>query len=434
MGLLDQFEDTNDSFSITESIKTSLETNITQEINTNSNILCRNIIVIDDAENCHISGIRQVCDASIIAKTVANEVDIQRYERTIARDVEEKFNLYIDEKLKDFADRWPEITDWKGKEPVSNIIKLTIESVAEVALHLRTDCSRNIAANNFFFLDNVTCTDLAKIQGSSQEINASIVSECAVNSAVRNEGSLNVASSISQQLEISTMKSDDMFTVLFLMLLFPFLLFLLPFIIRKSKTTLTPLITVIAIILVIVMIVWWPGYYAIEWGVWPWPYPGSTVRDSNGDLLCDQGKITKNVFMNEFVWFDAKCVASDADPCTPEDQLVHYSKCGLFGGKCDDPILQSDTDAYMAAANACAEAPISLGCEHKKLVTVFSDKGYPGCSYCGSTGLYAKEGELCDPDKFNLDKYASLELVCPENDGNCIESESEYVAASRTNV
>lgn len=415
-------------------IKETLEMDISQKINTGSNIMCRNIIVVNEVENCNLSGFKQVCDASIIAQTVTNEIDIRRYERTIKRSLDEQFDILIDDKVKEFEKNWEEMQkEIKDKKVVSNTSKLTIETSAEVVLRLRTDCSRNISANNMVLFDNVTCTDLAQIKGNTQEINASIISECAVNSALRNEGSLAVYDTLVQQLRYTTMKSDDMFSIIFLMLFLPFLLFLLPWIIRKSKTTKTPLISVLIIVFVATLIVWWPGYFAIEWGIWPWPYPGSTVKDKNGQMLCENGKLMKNLFVNKLVWFDGNCIASGADPCNVDDQLMFYPQCGLLGGGCDDPMLNTDKNAYIAAATACAGAPLSLGCRTEDLAKIFSDNtsnAYPGCTYCAQTGLFAKEGMGCDPANFKFDKYGSFTLVCPENDPDCIEDEAAYASVS----
>lgn len=336
---------------------------LTSTIDNATSAFCQNVQEVVNTKGCTVNFATQVCDASIVASLMAsNTLTAETMQDLYKSTVQDASFVNEQSAAKALFD--------EEYSNVSNHEKNKINMTANVALHLYTDCTRNISNVNLQSVRDTECEEYNVINFAAQTSSSSIIADCAIEQAGTSKAS-QFLTAISQQTASVTKKGGYMWDLIILLLMIPLLLFLIPYAIRKGFTKgmsgRTKVAFALSIITLIIATVWWPGFLSYRLGVFPWPYPWDQrpMGDDQGPVCGPTGEITRNdMIVNQFMWWDNECLVStqggqQPGVCTTSEQSIHYEQCGLFNttNPCDDTDFLSDSVLYRDYLAACARGP-----------------------------------------------------------------------------
>ncbi len=434
--------------------------NISSVVDNNVKVRCENIQTIKNStlDNCKVNFSEQTCAASVMSNFVGSNV----------LDVKLVQDVYKDS-LQDVEDDQTNEDYGAGtnKSYKSQFEYNKIRVINDTVMHLYTDCSRNVNAINEQSIENTTCSGASEINFAAQVNTPTVVADCAADQAGNLEASQFLTALSTQKAKTTQTNSGGLMGFVLLLLMIPLLLFLIPFAIRKgfsfgarSMNGKTIVGLICLVMLLLALVIWWPGWFSKELGVWPYPFPYYNVAPEaagGGGSRCIGGTLAPGLkFLNTGIFWDNLCLVSDDfDNCDDEKRVVSYDMCGLFAKnqtvQCDDPDFIADRDAFIQAHKACETVsgsifdfctPISIAGE------VFPDektfeRPYGECKKCNSgpaNGFYINAEAECSSARFDLNRWAALgevsggnykmvENICPDGDTNCVATEEELFAA-----
>lgn len=424
---------------IEEELYNIMNQNLSSTVNASQNVACTNIQeIVDSTINCTVNFAKQACDASILANIAVSN----SFENKVVQEMYRKSTQKASYENSQSA--FKQLLDKPGN--VSNFAKHINKQITNIQMHLKTDCSQNIVNTNSQRIANVICN--GEVNFDEQDIKTEVISECVVNQAGKNEAS-QALTAISEQ-EASMVKSGGyMWDIILLMLMFPLMLFLIPLAIRKGFSAFGSkdydrrpgLIFWMTILLILSLGLWWPGWAAINYGMWPF-VPAAHVSEA-GQQKCVDGKLEEGLVVNKYMWWDQNCLnASDGgqNPVTCTDTLraQHYESCGLFAdvNGCDDPAFIQDREAYTNYIKVCSRIPDGLVtyCRPTDLANhVFNTKSSaaygPTCKRCENPsdkwyGMFINSNADCNTANISSKAYAAVGSVMDESGtfsaNNCV--------------
>ncbi|CAK9047638.1 unnamed protein product, partial [Durusdinium trenchii] len=309
----------------------------------------------------------------------------------------------------------------------SNVEKNFIKMAIDTSVALATDCSKRVSNLNEQVVENTSCEKYNTINFAAQNATASIVSECTATAAGQSSA-LQDLTAIADQTAKATLKGGGLMEIILLMLMLPLMLFLIPLAIRKGFTAfrkkkppmngLMKASIACFVLFGLYFFLVYPGFAAWRFGAAPWPNPKSTTKDSEGDVVCQDGVYKKESILNTFMFVDRECtIARAEDPsatCDATDQQIYYEGCGLFGA-CNATDFAADRGSFEDASTACAKIPPDLVqyCRASDLaLSLFADT-YGSCKKCTDPaldlfGLFVAEGADCVTADVDNTKYAAI--------------------------
>ena len=408
---------------------------------------CSNRVDFTNVSNCRVSGVDQYCEAEALGQVLATRTNQQEYQLSMVQSMYERIRIRIDEEIVRITERQRRTreslidgADPNGIVTYDEVMKTISRIALKSSVKLRTICTRSASAVNTATLQDVDCQG-GSITFASQTARSSAVGNCIANqSALAGEPELRDLTAYAHVLDtfVSKDEGSGYRTIVMIagLLGLVFVGAVVGFRVVKvgedadaknsKRIAVSGKVGVVLVALVgLSMAFWWPGVYSRFLGVWPHGFPGSTMKTSGGEALCQSGEVQLPVHVNETAWMGNICLepatsvsASAAGGAGADlngvvltscpNTVHHYETCGLFSG-CDSLEFEADRDAWIAAETACASAPVGAvqKCDPESLYLATYANDYPGCKSCFAAGLPAmvKSGASCSTATVDLTKY-----------------------------
>jgi hypothetical protein len=457
-----------------ETLESAIDLFYNEKITTSFASQCVNSVRLVNIKNCDLGDIEQICEAQAVGDTLVQKANQQEFQLTAVQKLYDMIKKSADDELDRIYEQQVKTGEvlmssaGENEQVTYNQMANTISKMAiKSSISLVTICTRQASGSNRVDLEDIDCQG-ESIEFGKQTSRVKVIGDCIINSqalgGTGGEASDEYRDLVAYQkfFEPFVEKSGTIYKVFYIVLGITALFLVLGVIFVRAMRPRDPRNTrmaaplMLGIILLyavgLSMCLWWPGFYSVTYGVWPWPYPHSQVLGSNGEPICSNGELsTPSYHVNELPWVGNFCAGEDGLVSDgPECKNVphQYETCGILGG-CDDPRLESDKTDWLAANAACDAAPLDVvrSCTPSAIFDATVMGPFYGCHSCSDSGLpaFVKDGVSCtdaDIDTATLKSYAAYEDIiqvdgsiaparCDPDDlinGTCYESKAEYEA------
>ena len=348
---------TSVSNTLTNELTSSITQTATQTVKGNLTVTCQNVQEVVGATGCDITFGPQVCEASGLAN-VSTDADFSaRATQDVYNSVDQVAKLKLEGAVGD-ASR------------TSNIANNTLQVATTMVQAFTTDCSKNASAVNEQMVKD--CTN-SKIVFAAQNSTVRAAGDCSAKATARADAFQKLTNVVKQTAE-AEIKGPNLFGFLGIFIIGILLLLIAPRLLASAVGSLASAkakdpgeqqrraaqaetIKVLAGLLIAYAAFVWPGLLAAVLQIKPY------VADLESDALCTDGKATgaagekfniaPDQIVNDFAFWDPQCILTrPGDECT---QGVHYKTCGVFSGRCDDPVLAQDLVRFENVSRACGK-------------------------------------------------------------------------------
>jgi hypothetical protein len=439
---------------IENSIKGSVKAIMEAEVDASITVSCSNNQISNNASKCDISFASQVCEAV----GLSNVTNTTEFSADVAQKVMNTIKAATEAAASGF-------TLGKNESTSDMTTKNSVDMSMDVTQSFKTTCTRNVTAIN---LQSVTDCSESAHRFAPQDVSASAIGDCVVNSVARFTAAQDLTNKLDLMSKATSTGID--FTAIFLILVAIALIMFMgrgaakqmyataygepgygqqvmsPADQEASKWRLRAGM-VLAALLVTSVVFWWPGLPYVSGGyylnLFPYSYAGSAsdpVFDPEnpgaGVPLCQSGKnLNRDTFINTFMWFDPLCLSTPGVACTGAVKEKHYASCGIFADEfgCDDPLFLEERARYTKMMGLCSDVKL-LGARPKYCDSVHlaadlfppDSDTYKGCQKCiegPAQNLWVRDGGFCSAISLR-DYMRPPGEACDPGDPHCKDSEN----------
>lgn len=373
---------------VNDTVTQTVNTDINQVVEAETNVQCSNIQRVSNVQGCSITFAEQTCTAAATSTVTTN----QAISTDVTQEVFRRQNQAFQQENSGFR-LGPEIN------LASNYTQWETDMAIKTVQSFKSDCTKNVSAVNEQSIENSTCTEKNEIQFAAQSADVSLYSECVANQVGQANSTQNVVGILDQAIS-QTNKGIDLWSFLFLLLL-PVLgiigvatAFRILFSGKKKYTPPENKAAIFLSYFILFSLLAWNVLAAYFLGFGFFPYR-PIQKNSDGEFiaLCRRDRpINQDIVVNRFMWWDNDCISDPDGACNDSKRQKNYKQCGLFkadGQGCDDPEFIASRTSFINMAKACSKLDYTafpVYCRPADVAISLFAQEYPGCIQCINTG------------------------------------------------
>lgn len=455
---------------IDKSVETAIDNVSEERIGEAKPIVCINAMGILKTDNCRLSGGKQMCEAYGLTELFSESSLTGKLEDETNKQLSDRLGGIYKEQLKQLESMLEADVDESKKTEYKTLLsglptdtsslnrilsKVTQTISHQTVSRMTTNCNNILYGENLRLITNSSCElGSSWLTFSDQISSVKSLSRCALNldgpidllgdDYTKGVEFIDAYQNFASSWAPKGIEPEMSFYLMYFSLVL-IAIVSLPVLVVDDKGNgnirIAKVVSlVVALILVVASINIWPGYHAIETGMWPYSYPYSRklISKARGPLCPENAKSVNKVAVTPF----GRMTKGQNARYT----LSGYNGCGILSKKCDDDQAAIDMEAWENIQEACYNAPIGItkSCDKSSVFTsaITMSDNIPGCKICsGKIGLY-DDGVNCSTAKdVNPYVYAGFgyhngldnrrkEVTCPENDTDCIGNQRIYSTVS----